>query len=124
MVPIAWLSVAAAAYAGGATLFALHAVGRGPRAVTGTRTAGLAVGALAVVLHAFALRELLFVPAGLDLGYFQVMSLVGWQIAVVVLLATVRLPLAGVAVTVLPITALAALAPIVFESSAVRASVG
>ncbi|MEX0900249.1 MAG: cytochrome c biogenesis protein CcsA [Gammaproteobacteria bacterium] len=124
MVPVAWLSVAAAAYAGGATLFALHVAGRGPRVVTATRTGGLALGALAVVLHAIALRTLLFVPNGIDLGYFQVLSLVGWQIAVVVLLATARLPIAGVAVAVLPITALAALAPAVFESSAVRASTG
>lgn len=124
MVPVAWLSVAAAAYAGGATLFALHAAGRGPRVVTSTRTAGLMVGALAVVAHALALRELLFVPDGLELGYFQVMSLVGWQIAVVVLLATSRLPIAGVAVAVLPFTALAALAPAVFESSAILASSG
>lgn len=124
MVPVAWLSVAAAAYAGGATLFALHAAGRGPRPLTGSRTAGLIVGALAVVLHAVALRSLLFVPTGLELGFFQMISLVGWQIAVVVLLAVVRLPLAGVAVAVLPVAAAAALAPAVFESSAISTALG
>lgn len=114
MVPVAWLSVAAAAYVGGAALFALHTAGRGPRA------SGLVAGAVAVVVHAIALRQLLFVPAGLELGFFQVASLVGWQIAVVVLLAAVRLPLASIAVVVLPVVAMATLAPAVFDSSSVR----
>src|SRR5690606_34986558 len=71
-----------------------------------------------------ALHGLLFVPGGLELGFFQVLSLVGWQVAVVVLLAAARLPLAGVAVAVLPIVAFSALAPAVFESSAVRSALG
>ena len=124
MVPVAWLSVAAAAYAGGATLFALHAAGRGPRALSGSRAAGLAVGAVAVIVHAIALRYLLFVPAGLDLGFYQMISLVGWQVAVVVLLAVARLPLAGVAVAVLPVAAAAALAPVLFDSSSIHTALG
>ena len=109
MVPVVWLSVATAAYAGGATLFALQ-----------VRRAALAVATVAVVVHAIALHELLFVPGGLDLGFYQVMSLVGWQVAIVVLLATARLPLAGVAAAILPVAALSALAPVVLESSSVR----
>ena len=120
MVPVVMSSVATAAYAGAATLLALHATGRGPRALVATRRSGLAIAVVAVIAHAVALRPLLFVPGGLDLGFFQVASLVGWQVAIVVLLAVARLPLAGVAAAVLPVVALSALGPVALDSTSVR----
>jgi len=96
----------------------------GPTALTRSRATGVAVGFLAVALHTVALHGLLFVPGGLDLGFFEVASLVGWQVALVVLIATWRFPVAGLSVILLPLTAGTTLLPIWFESSSVIAEPG
>lgn len=107
------------AYGGATVLFALQLSGR-----LRSRAPGLVLGVLAVAFHTLALRNQLFVPAGLNLGFFQVLSLAGWQIAIVVLLAAVRLPLAGLAVLVLPIVAIAALGPAAFRSAVLVTDLG
>lgn len=124
MAPVVWLSFAALTYLGAATLFALQASGRVRHPLVAARIPGLVLGLTAVALHTVALRTQLFVVDGLDLGFFQVASLVGWQIAIVVLVATVRLPMAGLAALVLPFVAVVAVLPVWFASSTVLVELG
>ncbi len=119
MIPVIWMVAAAGAYCGAALVLAGHLGGRGPTSLTRGRAAGVAFGFLAVALHTVALHGLLFVPGGLDLGFFEVASLVGWQVALVVLIATWRFPVAGLSVILLPLVAVTTLLPIWFESSSV-----
>lgn len=124
MIPVLWLVAAAGAYCTAALLLAGHLGGRGPVLLTRSRGAGVLTGVVAVGLHTVALHGLLFVPGGLDLGYFQVVSLVGWQVAVVTLVAAWRYPVASLTVIILPLAAITALLPLWFESSSVLADLG
>lgn len=108
---------AAVLYLGAALMLAFHVAGRGPARLSASPLPGLATGFAAALAHTLALHSLLFTPAGLDLGFFQAASLVCWQIALVVLIAAARMPVASLGVIVLPLVALAALAPLYFESS-------
>lgn len=123
MIPIASLG-AATAYTGAAALIALQVAGRGPKPFTASPAAGLVLGMFAVLLHALVLRYQLFVPGGLNLGFFQVVSLVGWEIAVIVLLAATRLPVATLAVPMLPLVAVAVLLPLWLPSAALVEDLG
>jgi ABC-type uncharacterized transport system permease subunit len=124
MIPVIWLVAAAGAYCGAALLLAGHLGGIGPAILTRSRATGVVVGLAAVVLHTLALHQLLFVPGGLDLGFFQVVALVGWQVAVVTLVAAWRYPVASLSVVILPVVAIATLLPIWFESSSVLSELG
>lgn len=115
-----WPAVAALVYCVAATTLALHVA----RGVPSRRTPGLVGGLVAVALHGVALHDQLYGAGGLNLGLFQVASLVGWQVALVVLIASWRLPLATLAVLVLPVVALATMGPVLFESSHVPSDLG
>lgn len=111
------------AYSASALVLALHVAGRGPAALATTRAPGLALATLAIIGHAIALHGQIFLAGALDLGLFQVVSLAGWQIAIVVVATGWRLPLASLSVLILPIVALAAFSPVILDSSSPRAGI-
>jgi ABC-type uncharacterized transport system permease subunit len=113
-----WSALAALAYVVAAVLFTMQLGART------TRAPGLVAGLTAVAAHTAALHQQLIVPVGLNLGFFQVASLVGWQVAIVVLLAASRLPVTGLAVLTFPVIAVAALAPQFVRSASVVADLG
>lgn len=66
----------------------------------------LLLGLVAVLLHGLLLYQAIFQPAGLALGLANSLSLVGWQLALLVLLANLRQPLGVVVTGLLPVAAL------------------
>lgn len=124
MAPVVWFVCTALAYVGASALLALQGSGRARHPLLSRRAPGLALGFVAVVLHTVALRHQLFVADGLNLGFFQAASLVGWQIAIVVLVAAARLPMAGLAALALPVVAVAAILPAWFHTTTVLEDLG
>ena len=86
----------------------LRLMHKGPRLLReGNGFAGSA-GLAAILLHTIALYALIFIPHGMDLGFFNTASLVGWLMAIVALVSLARpkfgnlglalFPLAGVTI--------------------------
>ena len=64
-------------------------------------------GMIAVALHGWVLYHSMFNnPAGLDVGFFTIISLVGWLVALLLLGAAFRQPIECLGILVLPFTAL------------------
>lgn len=95
-------------------LYLLAAAGFATRMVAGAgrvpwRRGLLAVGGLAVAVHAVSLWTQMGQANGLDLGFFNALSLVTGVMALMVLLCAVRHPLENLAVFILPVAAIAGL---------------
>lgn len=67
----------------------------------------LVIGLVAVVLHTVVLYQNLFVVSGLNLGFFNVLSLLSWLIALLVLMAALFQPIENLGIAVLPLAAIA-----------------
>lgn len=66
----------------------------------------LAAGFAAVLLHALILYRLMLTPAGMDLSFFRVASLLSWLASVLVLAAALRRPVENLGIGVFPLAAL------------------
>lgn len=82
------------------------------RLVTGTPASGsnakitpLLVGLLALVFHALALYGTINTPRGLDLGFFNMLSLMTWVIASVVVTTAFSRPVENLGIVLLPLAA-------------------
>ncbi len=65
-------------------------------------------GLVAVALHGWLLYQGIFCdPAGLDLGFFTIFSLVGWLVALLLLSSAFRHPIECLGILVMPFTAIA-----------------
>ncbi|WP_018233955.1 cytochrome C assembly family protein [Thioalkalivibrio thiocyanodenitrificans] len=71
--------------------------------------------ALAVVLHAVAIYGDAFTAAGIDMGFFNALSLAAWLIALLLLVASLRHPLELLGIVLLPFAAVALALEIVFS---------
>lgn len=71
-----------------------------------TLPASLACSAVALCLHGLMLYQYLFVADGLDLGFFNTFSLLGWLVTVFVLLSALYRPLENLLLILLPFAAL------------------
>lgn len=69
----------------------------------------LLTGLVATALHGFALWQLLFTINGLDVGFYTILTLVGWLAALLLLLSAFTRPVESLGVVVLPFTALTVL---------------
>ncbi len=69
----------------------------------------LAIGFLAVALHAILVYGHLFAGPHLDVSFFTVLSLIAWLVTLLLLLAALREPVENLLIAVLPIAALALL---------------
>ena len=85
------------------------------RSVLG-KTQIIAIGLVAVVLHAVTLSHNLFVPEGLNIGFFNAVSLITCLIALLLLLASLGNPVENLGVFLLPVAALAILGDMVFSA--------
>lgn len=74
----------------------------------------IAIGLLAVVLHTLVLYNNLFVPGGLNLGFFNAVSLITWLIAILLLLAAITHPIESLGVFLLPLTGIAVSLEMIF----------
>lgn len=66
------------------------------------RIAGIALGFIAVTLHAFVLYQELVTPVGLNLAFFQVAALVAWTIALLLLASALTKPVENLGIAILP----------------------
>ena len=76
----------------------------------------LAVGLVALALHAVNLSARLVSPEGLNMGFFNALSVVSWTAALIVLAAAWREPVENLGIAVLPFAALSLALEIAFQS--------
>jgi ABC-type uncharacterized transport system permease subunit len=74
----------------------------------------LGLGLIAVTLHAIALYQGLFSTSGLNLGFFNAISLISFLIALLILLASLTNPVENLGIFLLPMAALAILLELIF----------
>jgi ABC-type uncharacterized transport system permease subunit len=80
---------------------------RGAAGQSGPKIWFLAFGLAAVVFHGAVLHAGVFTRTGLDLSFFNALSLIAWVIALTLLLAAVRKPVEMLGIVLLPLAALA-----------------
>lgn len=71
-----------------------------------TRPIVLLLGAIALALHAHLLYQSIILVNGLDFGFFNAVSLIGWLVALIVLLTSLYRPLENLLLFLFPIAAL------------------
>lgn len=76
----------------------------------------ITIGFIAVALHAFFLYGNLFVAGGLNLGFFNAVSLITWLIALMLLLAALVNPVESLGVFLLPLTGVAISLEMIFPA--------
>ncbi|MDZ7802564.1 cytochrome C assembly family protein [Thiohalophilus sp.] len=74
-----------------------------------TRLRLLSPGLIAVLLHGVLLWQVLFTPAGVDVGFYTIFTLVGWLAALLLLLSALSRPVESLGIVVLPLTAVTVL---------------
>ena len=72
--------------------------------ISSSRLYPLAV--VALLLHTWVLYRTLFTPIGLDLGFYHALSLIGWMVAIIVVLIGWRKPVENLMLVFLPLTAM------------------
>ena len=70
-----------------------------------TRTIVLIFGAFALALHAHLLYQAIILTNGLDFGIFNAVSLIGWLVALIVLLSSLFRPLENLLLFLFPVAA-------------------
>ncbi len=74
-----------------------------------TRTIVLLLGAIALIIHSHLLFQSIVLANGLDFGFFNAVSLIGWLVALIVLLSSLYSPLENLLLFLFPAAALAIL---------------
>jgi ABC-type uncharacterized transport system permease subunit len=74
-----------------------------------TRPLVLLFGALALFLHGHLLYQSIILANGLDFGFFNAVSLIGWLVALIVLLSSLFRPLENLLLLLFPVAAFAIL---------------
>ncbi len=77
----------------------------------------IGIGLVAVVFHTITLYNTLFVAGGLNLGFFNALSLITWLIALLVLLASLANPIESLGVFLLPLASIAISLEMIFPST-------
>lgn len=104
-------------YVTAAALLARRLVVPASTSTRGIRHSALLIGLLALLLHGAALYGALYTAAGLNLGFFNMLSLTTWFIAVVVVITAFGQPLENLGIAVLPLAALGLALQELFPSS-------
>jgi ABC-type uncharacterized transport system permease subunit len=88
------------------------------------KTLPLAVGAGAVCLHALVLVQVVFQSDGINLGFFNALSVTGWLIALLLLVTAVFQPVENLGIVLLPFTAATVILALIFPSERVVVDTG
>ena len=86
--------------------------------------APLALAWSAALLHAMLLAQTVFLPAGLNLGFFSALSFTAWLIGVLLLVAAMVRPLENLGILILPFCALTLLLNQLFPGQRIVADPG
>lgn len=100
-----------------ATMLLLRRLALGATASERSRMPALLVGLVAVALHGILVYQAIFLPEGLDLEFFYVVSLIAWLVALLLLLAALTQPIENLGGVVLPLSALALVLQTVWPAS-------
>lgn len=71
------------------------------------RRLALVPAVLAMLLHGVLVYQGLFTPQGLNVAFFEILSLVGWLVSLLLLLTILRQPVESIGIIVFPLAALA-----------------
>ncbi len=82
-----------------------------------SRQIGIQVGLGGSLLHAALLYQNIFVSAGINLGFFNAVSLVAWTIVLVLMLSALTKPVENLGIVVLPLAAIAIALELSFKSA-------
>ncbi len=115
MLPVAFSLSAILLYLAATARLALPILRGTPDAAA--KPQALALAALAVVLHGVVLSQAVFVPGGLNLGFFHALSLFAWVIAAIIVVVSLSQPLENLAFLGLPLAAGSALLALAFPGS-------
>lgn len=115
MLPVAFSLSAILLYLAATARLALPILRGGTDAAA--KPQALALAAVAVVLHGVVLSQAVFVPGGLNLGFFNALSLFAWVIAAIIVIASLGQPLENLAFLGLPLAAGSALLALAFPGS-------
>jgi len=74
-------------------------------------------GLIALLLHSIVLYQNINIIGGLNLGFYNALSLMSWGVSFIVLITTLSKPLENLAIIFFPLTAVALLLEIIFQSS-------
>ncbi|HWP94410.1 MAG TPA: cytochrome c biogenesis protein CcsA [Gammaproteobacteria bacterium] len=107
-----WTAVAC--YAAATVLIGLRLAGRAV-----ARPLPLLLATAGLAAHAVALVTGIFTAAGLDLGLANTLSLVAWQVTLILLLVTLRQPLETLLLPLLPLAAVSAPLPLYLSATRV-----
>ena len=74
-------------------------------------------GYLALLLHAVTLYQNIGIAGGLNLGFYNALSLMSWSVSLLIMLGALSRPLENLAVAIFPVTVVALVFEIIFQSS-------
>lgn len=77
----------------------------------------LVLSALALVFHTLSFQGTVITDAGMHLGFFKISTLVGWLIAILLLVSSIKKPLENLFIGVYPITALSVLSALFYQNT-------
>lgn len=80
------------------------------------KTVLLALSAIAIVLHGHSVMDIIVSPEGLNLGFFQVSSLIFWVMCVVLLVSSMRLPVESLFAFLYPLAIISVFSSLHFHS--------
>lgn len=89
-----------------------------------SKTGLVILGFSAVFLHTFILAQSIIEPEGINLGFFNALSLSGWLIALVLLVSAIFRPVENLGIFLLPFAALTVILALVFPSERIVADSG
>jgi len=82
----------------------------------------LLISCPALVLHAIVLYQLIFTDIGLNMGFYNALSLISWVVALLIVLTTLIKPTENLAMVILPVTALALFLEFILPSERIISS--
>ena len=74
------------------------------------------LGVIALLLHSIVLYQNINISGGLNLGFYNALSLMSWGVSFIVLMIALNKPLENLAIVFFPLTAVALLLEIIFQS--------
>ncbi|WP_295888920.1 inner membrane protein YpjD [uncultured Thiohalocapsa sp.] len=110
--PIALFSIAA--YLGSASLIGWRMFNRDLAPVQVLRQTTLGLGFLGLLLHTWLLYQAIFSHAGLNLAFFNALSLASWTVVASLLISSLSKPIENLGLVILPLAAITVLLDLIY----------
>ncbi len=89
---------------------------RGNAAANWPKSWLVGLGIVAILLHSLLLHQQIIVPTGMNLGFFNALSLASWLVALVLVLSAMVQPVENLGIVVLPVAAATIVLAVMFPS--------